>query len=209
MRLNLALKTNLLHKKISGFSLIELLISMVIFMVVLLVLSTLFMRVLDLSVAQDAKNSFLTQIQNIALNIKNTFRNTKSFVVCSQNNNMSSNAAIVMSLNNDDIKIVRYANRSLEEKTISVTRDLGGSSNSSNNSSYCDYNSSMSRMHAANVQINSFLINVKSDIPSIQIIYITINACSRDLLPRLNLYHCDGSNSSEYRYSFAVVARNK
>lgn len=200
----------ILKKKISGFSLVELLISMVIFMLVLLVLSTLFMRVLDLSVAQDVKNSFLTQIQNIALNIKNTFRNAKQVLICPAENN---NTRLVMKLNNDDVKIIRYTEQRLTELTIIFNQFLSGSQ-ASGSVNYCQYSFEQSmlpviQMHSANVQINSFFINTKSDMHSVQIIYITINACSRDLLPRVNLYHCDGSNFSEYRYSFAVVARNK
>ncbi len=199
----------LINKKLIGFSLIELLISMVIFMVVLLVLSTLFMRVVDLSVAQDAKNSFLTQIQNIALNIKNTFRNTKSFFICPPRNNNTT--TIIMNLNNDNIKIINYANdRSrLTEKTLNRSSDLSGTSSSSNYN-YCnDDTSGMSSMHSSSVQIRSFNVRTKSDLSDIQIIYITIDACSTDLLPRLNLYHCSGQNSSNYRYAFAVVARNR
>lgn len=191
-----------LNKSLKGFSLIELLISMVIFMVVLLVLSTLFMRVLDLSVAQDAKNSFLTQIQNIALNIKNTFRNTKSFFVCYPNN------GLIMNLNNNNIKVINYANNRLTEKTINGSRDLSGNSSSSNNN-YCNDTSNMLPMHTSSVQIVSFNVRTKSDVSDIQIIYISIEACFTDLLPRLNLYHCSGQNSSNYRYAFAVVARNR
>jgi prepilin-type N-terminal cleavage/methylation domain-containing protein len=210
------LKSNKIkNKKQKGFTLIEVLISLLIFGIIAVVVSSIVINMISVAIYTDRRNDILTEINNSVANIRNEMRNASIINTCPSGNNPTNPNQSLFIVKKDGVPgegSVRrlHVNTNGRLAWIELSQYPGGAPGQTNcvdaSGAQPQFLSSQS-VRVQNLQTRVVLQPIGGQ--SAYLIYITFLICDLNENPVFDCRTPNNANSfTPYRYLFAVSTRN-
>lgn len=197
--------STLKKKKMSGFTLVEMLISIAVFGIVAITMTGIILSIASISYTVDRRNDFLNAIELATNNIKNEMRNAASMGKCSNNSLFVIKKPKIV---NEGQPVQESYQLTLNQQNQLVWQKL----NSINSNGDCTVSNddSIEIITSESLRIQNLNINlVKDSSNKNTLVFVSFEACDSASVPR-KIFICDrdADNYSPYRHMFAISTRN-
>lgn len=196
-----------------AFTLMEVLVSITIFGIVSISMSSIVLNMVAVSTTTERKNDFLNEINNLTATIKNEMRNAQTFGICKKSNASDPTKFYIKRLDDIDSggNSVEYSIRENRLVRIELKSSSGLNTGTGCEPVSTNFPSASSRfMTSETIKIQNLKIwDIEDSSLKNKITYISFEACDRDDIKK-KIYDCSNQSSKPpYIHTFAMTTRNK
>lgn len=202
--------------KKKGFSLFELIISILIFGIVLVVMSNMVMGIANLSYVNDKRLDMINQVNYMTTYIKNTVRDVKSIGTCSTLGGIATNSPVLLIETNTESTTGNPTTTKYTLRLNSQSLVLVKATSASTQSDGCTDQSgpnNITTLSSSKLNVPSFSfresVNNGNGVRPTKVIYIMIELCDTGNRP---IYACQDDVSKNiykntYKHAFGITVR--